>query len=65
MGRPVSFRQADVSRLIRGAIRGGMPVGSFKIVVENGLPTLLPVAANAPSDAADDMERRMRDAFGE
>lgn len=60
-----SFRQADVTRLVRGALKAGLPVGSFKVVVENGHPTLLPLAANAPSDAAADAERRMKDAFGE
>lgn len=60
-----TFKQADVTRLVRGAIKGGWPVGSFKIVEENGRPALLPVAANAPSDAAADAERRMKDAFGE
>jgi hypothetical protein len=54
-----------VTRLVKGALKGGLPVGSFKIGVENGHPVLLPIAANEPSDAAADAERRMRDAFGE
>lgn len=65
MTKPAAFRQSDVTRLVRGAIKGGLPVGSFKVVVENGQPVLLPLAANAPSDDAADMERRMREAFGE
>jgi len=65
MTQRASFRQADVARLVRGAIQGGLPVGSFKIVVENGQPALLPIAANEPSDGAADMSRRMREAFGE
>jgi len=40
-----TFSQADVTRLIKGAIRGGWPVGSFKVVVENGAPALVPLAA--------------------
>lgn len=60
-----AFRQSDVSRLVRGALKGGLPVGSFKIAVENGQPVLLPIAANAPLDDAADVERRMKDAFGE
>lgn len=60
-----SFRQADVTRLIKGALSAGLPVGSFKVVVENGTPMLLPLAANAPLNEADEMERRMKDAFGQ
>lgn len=64
MTRRAAFSQADVTRLVRGAIKGGLPVGSFKVVVEGGKPVLLPIAANAPSDDASEMERRMREAFG-
>lgn len=60
-----TFKQSDVTRLVKGAIRGGLPAGSFKVVMENGQPALLPLAANAPSDAAADAEQRMREAFGE
>lgn len=58
-------RQADVARVVRGAVRGGLPVGSFKVVVEGDRVELLPVAANTPSDAAAEAERRMKEAFGE
>lgn len=60
-----SFKQADVTRLIKGALSAGMPVGSFKVAVENGQPVLLPLAANESLDEAADLERRMKDAFGE
>lgn len=60
-----AFRQADVTRLAKGALAAGLPAGSFKIVVENGQLSLLPIAANTPSDAAEDAEQRMREAFGE
>lgn len=59
-----AFKQADVTRLVKGALKGGLPVGSFKVGVENGQPVLLPLAANEPSDDAAEMERRMREAFG-
>lgn len=65
MTKPAAFRQADVTRLVRGALNAGLPVGSFKVVVENGRAELLPIAANTPSDAASEAERRMREAFGE
>lgn len=65
MTKPAAFRQADVTRLIRGALKGGLPVGSFTVVVENGLPKLVPVAANAPLNDAEEIERRIRGAFSE
>jgi hypothetical protein len=65
MTRAADFRQADVTRLVRGALKGGMPLGSFRVGLEAGKPVLLPVAANEPSDAAADAERRMKEAFGE
>jgi hypothetical protein len=43
--RPARFRQSDVERLVRGAIKGGWPVGGFQIVVDGGRITLLPVTA--------------------
>lgn len=65
MTRAAQFRQADVTRLVRGALKAGLPVGSFKVAVENGSPVLLPIADNEPSDGAAEAERRMREAFGE
>jgi hypothetical protein len=59
------FKQSEVTRLVKGAIKGGWPVGSFKVVVENGQPALVPVAANASSDPAADAARRIREAFGD
>lgn len=64
MTRPARFRQSDVTRLVQGAIKGGWPVGTFKVVVENGEPALVPVAANTSSSDAEEMERRMREGFG-
>jgi hypothetical protein len=58
-------RQADVARIVRGALKAGLPPGSFSVEVVDGIVRLLPVAANAPSDAASEAERRMKEAFGE
>ena len=58
-------RQSDVARVVRGAIKGGWAQGTFSVEVVDGIVRLLPIAANAPSDDAADMERRMREAFGE
>ena len=60
-----TVRQADVRRIVQGALKAGLPPGSFSVEVVDGTVRLLPVAANAPSDAASDSERRMKEAFGE
>lgn len=65
MSRAAAVSQADVSRVVRGAIKGGLPVGSFTVEVEGGAVRLLPIAANAPLNAAQAAEKRMREAFGE
>lgn len=65
MTRRAAFKQADATRLAKGLQRAGWPVGSFKVVVEEGRIVALPITANEPSDAAADAERRMREAFGE
>ena len=65
MTKRAAFRQADVTRLVRGALAAGLPVGSFKVAVENGAPVLLPLAANEPLDDAADAARRIREAFGD
>jgi hypothetical protein len=61
---PAKVKQADVARVIRGALSAGLPAGSFSVEVVDGVVRLLPLAANAPLNEADEMERRMRDAFG-
>lgn len=55
---------ADIARVVAGAIRGGMPVGSFSVKVDRSVIQLLP-ADGGPASDADDCERRMREAFGE
>lgn len=39
----VAFKQADVTRLVRGAIAGGWPAGTFGLQLVDGKPTLFPV----------------------
>ncbi len=65
MTRRAAFSQADVTRVIRGALKAGLPASAFKVEVVGGIVRLLPVAANEPSDPAQDAARRMREAFGD
>lgn len=65
MTKRATVRQADVARVVRGALAAGLPVGSFSVEVVDGIVRLLPIAANAPSDDAAEMARRMREAFGD
>ncbi len=53
-----------IEDVVGGALDGGMPVGSFKVVVENRTVTLLPIA-NEDDPHAGDAARRMREAFGD
>jgi len=64
MTRRATIPQAEWDRVVKSAAKN-LPVGTYKIVVENGHPAILPVTANDPADSAIDMERRMREAFGE
>lgn len=65
MSARAAFRQADVTRLVRGAIKGGMAAGSFKVTLEDGRPVLLPIEGGAALSEAERVERAMKDAFGE
>lgn len=56
MSRRAAVSQADLSRAIKGAIKGGLPVGSFKVVVENGTYTILPADPITPPPSANDAE---------
>jgi hypothetical protein len=58
-------RQADISRVVRAGIKAGLPAGSFSVEVVGETVRLLPISANSSLNAADDAERRMREAFGE
>ena len=53
MTRRAAIRQADVSRIVRGAIKAGLPAGSFSIEVVDGIVRLLPCAPGAALPSAD------------
>lgn len=63
-----AFRQSDVTRFYTGAIKAlraaNIPVENFKLTMIDGQPVLLPSAPGAVLSEADDMERRMQEAFG-
>jgi len=65
MTRRAAFKQHDVTRAIRAAVKAGLPPGSFSVEIHNGALRILPIAANQALDAAQDAEQRMREAFGE
>lgn len=52
MTTPARFRQYDIERLVRAAIKGGWPVGSFQVVVDGSRLTLLPAPPAPPPVAA-------------
>jgi len=54
----------DVKRLIKGALDAGLPADSFKVVLENGRPTILPIGAPTPSPmrpAAEDLDAEIEE----
>lgn len=64
MTKPAAFTQSDITRLIKGALKAGLPVGSFKVTVDNGRPSLLPISAPDPLPSADDAEDAWDRALG-
>lgn len=48
MSARASVKQADVTRVVRGALAAGLPAGSFTVEVGDGIIRLLPVAAGEP-----------------
>lgn len=39
----VAFKEADVARLVRGAIKGGLPVGRICVRLIDGAPAVVPI----------------------
>lgn len=60
----VAFKQSEVTRLIKGALKAGLSPADFKVVHKDGVLSLLPADASEAPSEADDLERRMREAFG-
>ena len=61
--RKAAFTQVDVKRALAGAIAAGVQVG--EIVIEADRVRVLFSTGPVVESAADDVERRMREAFGE
>lgn len=53
MTRRAVIRQADVSRIVRGAISGGLPAGSFIVEVVDNAVRLLPTTPGVALPSAD------------
>lgn len=60
--RRAIVRQAEINRAIRAAKSAG---GGYEIRVEGDVIRLLPIGGSVPPTDADDVERRMREAFGQ
>lgn len=64
----VVLREADIRRGLRAALEAikgaGLSPADFKIVHKDGEITLLPASGSEAPSEAEDLEQRMRDAFG-
>lgn len=58
-----AFRKDDVRKAVEGAIAGGMPVGRIRFS-RDGFE-LYSLDDSVPTTDAEDVERRMQEAFGE
>ena len=64
MTRKAAFTSADYARAVQGALKGGLPVGSFKIAVENGALAILPAKPTPSLPSADEAEDAWDRALG-
>lgn len=62
MTRRPPIRQSDIQRAIRAAQAAGLPIAGVEVDPRSGVFRIL--TSSAPSDDADEMERRMIQAFG-
>lgn len=63
MTKRAAIPQAEWDRALRAALKL-MPVGSFKIVVENGHPAILPADGSRSLPSAEDAEDAWDRALG-
>jgi hypothetical protein len=61
--RRAPFRQIDVKRAVNGARAAGVAIG--RVEIEGGKILIFPVDDSSPASDAAEVERRMREAFGE
>lgn len=64
MSKRAAIRQADVSRIVRGAIKAGMPAGSFVVEVVDGIVRLLPAVPGVAVPSGDTGEAEWDKALG-
>lgn len=59
-----AFTQADLTRAFKALRAAGIPVGAYEVHVDKDGLHLLPANSNGARDAAADLGKRIRGAFG-
>lgn len=64
MTRAATFTQTDVTRAVKGALKGGLPPGSFEVLIDRraGALRIVPVTtAPTPPAGEDELDAELRE----